>query len=436
MVTLEQADIVKTAEAERGPTRRDRLAIPALIAAQAISGTGNNLTAIAIPWFVLVTTGSAARTGLVAFAGTLPIVVAGFLGGAIVDRIGFKRSSIISDIASGLTVAMIPTLHYLDLLQFWHLLVLAFLGALLDVPGSVARHAMIPALARRAGMPLERTNAGMQIAMTGASVLGPALGGILIAVLGEASVLYVDAASFALSAAVIGAVVVYPHVARISEQTGFAAAWSDALDGVRFFFADRFLAKVILISLLANFVFAPLFSVLFPSYVKELFGDPKALGFLAAAFGAGSVIGTVAYGAFGPRIARYPVFVASVVLISLGWWMLPWSSSLALSIAGGLTIGFAVGPLNVIGMTSIQERVPEAMLGRVFGSLMALSQLGVPLAVLLAGFGVEALGVRLPLAVCAGLFTIVALYSIASPTMRELERPTVPGVESHLEGAS
>lgn len=421
MVTLDTTT-ESTGDVINRPARRDRLAVPALIAAQIISSTGNSLTAIAIPWFVLVTTGSAARTGLVAFAGTLPIIIAGLLGGAFVDRVGYKRSSVISDIASGVTVAMVPTLHYLDLLQFWHLLVLAFMGALLDVPGSVARSAMIPRLAERAGMPLERINAAMQIAFTSASVLGPALGGVLIVTLGEASVLYVDAASFGLSALVIGAFVIYPHVARVTQQTGLAAAWGDALDGIRFFFTDRFLAKVIVISLLANFVFAPLFSVLFPSYARELFGNPQALGLLGAAYGAGAVIGTLIYGVIGPRLPRYPVFVASLIGITVGWWLLPFSSSLAISAIASLTIGMAISPLNVLGMTSIQERVPEGMLGRVIGALMAMSQLGTPVAVLLAGFGVEAFGVRVPLAVAAVLFTFVAIYSIASPAMREIER--------------
>jgi MFS family permease len=387
------------------------------------------LTAIAIPWFVLVTTGSAARTGLVAFAGTVPIIIAGVLGGAIVDRIGYKRSSVVSDIASGLTVAMIPTLHYLGWLEFWHLLVLAFFGALLDVPGWVARNAMIPALAQRVGMPLERINAAMQIATTAASVLGPALAGILIATLGEAAVLYIDAASFAVSATIIGAFVVYPHIVRVTEATGLRATFVDAMEGVRFFVADRFLAKIMVISVVANFVVAPLFSVLFPSYVKELFDRPQALGFLAAAFGAGSVIGTVAYGAVGPRVSRYPVLLGSIAAVTAGLWVFPWSSSLVLSIGGGLVIGLAVGPMNVVGMTIIQERVPQGMLGRVTGALIAISQLAVPVSVLLAGFGVETFGVRAPLAVAAGIFTIVAIYSFIDPIMRQVDRPVAVEVD-------
>ena len=68
-----------------------------LYAANAISFVGNNLTTLAIPWFVLVTTGSAARTGITFFFSITPIVIAGFFGGTIVDRLGYKRTSIIAD---------------------------------------------------------------------------------------------------------------------------------------------------------------------------------------------------------------------------------------------------------------------------------------------------------------------------------------------------
>jgi MFS family permease len=114
------------------------------------------LTVIAFPWFVLVTTGSAALTGLTALFNILPIVIAGFFGGTLVDRLGYKRMSIVSDIASGLTVIFVPILFALGLLPFWMLLLLVFLSGLLDAPGSTARAALVPELAEAAGMPLER----------------------------------------------------------------------------------------------------------------------------------------------------------------------------------------------------------------------------------------------------------------------------------------
>src|SRR5262245_35966686 len=87
------------------PGEQKRLPIVALLTANAISMVGNNLGIVAIPWFVLETTGSAARTGVIAFATVLPTVIAAILGGALVDRFGNKRISVISDLVSAVTVA-------------------------------------------------------------------------------------------------------------------------------------------------------------------------------------------------------------------------------------------------------------------------------------------------------------------------------------------
>ena len=82
--------------------------IIALFIANAISLTGNIFSSIAIPWLVLQTTGSATQTGITGFFTILPIVLAGFFGGALIDRLGFKRTSILADLASGITVLFIP----------------------------------------------------------------------------------------------------------------------------------------------------------------------------------------------------------------------------------------------------------------------------------------------------------------------------------------
>lgn len=122
----------------------DRLSFYAFLLASAISLVGNNITMVAVPWFVLVTTGSATKTGLVGFFMALPSVIAGFFGGTLVDRLGHRRMSIIADLASGATVALIPLLHSTVGLRYWQLLLIVFASALLDVPGNTARYASYP----------------------------------------------------------------------------------------------------------------------------------------------------------------------------------------------------------------------------------------------------------------------------------------------------
>jgi MFS family permease len=111
----------------------------ALLAANAVSMSGNVAALVAIPWFVLQTTGSAARTGVIAAAGLVPVVISGLMGGALVDRLGYRRTSVLADLASSGAVAAIPLLHLTIGLEFWQLVVLVFLGGLLDAPGVTAR---------------------------------------------------------------------------------------------------------------------------------------------------------------------------------------------------------------------------------------------------------------------------------------------------------
>jgi predicted MFS family arabinose efflux permease len=106
---------------------RDRRPILALLGANAVSQVGNSMTIMAGAWFVLETTGSAAKVGFVSAALGVGAVVPAVLGGPLVDRLGFRRASVLADLASAATVAAIPLLYLAGVLAFWHLVVLVFL---------------------------------------------------------------------------------------------------------------------------------------------------------------------------------------------------------------------------------------------------------------------------------------------------------------------
>ena len=133
-----------------------RTSLRALLTANAISLTGNKMTLLVIPWFVLETTGSPSRTALAGFFAFLPIPLSSLLGGPLIDRVGFKRMSILADLASAGAVAAIPLLHATIGIEFWQLLVLVFLGALLDAPGGTARASLLADVAEDAETTLER----------------------------------------------------------------------------------------------------------------------------------------------------------------------------------------------------------------------------------------------------------------------------------------
>jgi predicted MFS family arabinose efflux permease len=125
------------------------------------------------------------------------------LGGPLVDRLGFKRSSVLADLTSAAAVAAVPLLHLAGLLQFWQLVVLVFLLSSLNAQGDTARYALVPFLADRARMPIERANGADRAIVRLGQVVGPIVGGILIAAIGAANVLFVDAATFLVSAILV-----------------------------------------------------------------------------------------------------------------------------------------------------------------------------------------------------------------------------------------
>jgi MFS family permease len=397
----------------------NRLPLFTLLAANAISFTGNALAMVAIPWFVLETTGSASRTGLTAAVVAVAAILAAVIGGGAVDRLGYRRMSIVSDVASAVPVALVPALYYTTGIAFWQLLVLVFLGALLDTPGNSARLALLPELAERAGMPLERANAAMQSIQRGASLAGAPLAGLLVALFGAANVLLVDAATFVVSAALVAFAV--PATAAPTPSGPRGGYVAELLDGWRFVRGERLVLAIVLTIAITNCLDAPLFSVLLPVYANTVLGSAVSLGLIVAAFGGGSMVGAVVYGAVGHRLPRRATFVGSFFLVGLPFWAFASLPPLWVAIAAAAAIGVASGPLNPLIMTVLQERVPDGMRGRVFGIVTAVAYAVTPLGMLAAGYLVEWVGLRATLVGLAACYLVVTVGMLLTPALRRMD---------------
>jgi len=404
-----------------------RLPLLALFSANAISLTGNVLTLIAVPWFVLQTTGSAVKTGLTAFFAALAVVVAAFLGGVVVDRLGYKRASIVADLASGTAVALIPLLYATVGLAFWQLLALVFLGNLCDAPGTTARTALVPDVARAATMPLEQATASAQAIQRGARLLGAPLAGVLIAALGVSRVLWVDAATFGVSALLVGvampAIPTMRLAASIEEERHGQGYLAELLEGFRVIGRDRLIRAIVLTVLVTNFLDAPLFSVIMPVYAKRTFGSALALGLMAAADGGGALVGAVLFSVVGHRLPRRATFIGAFVLVGLPFWALAALPSLPVALLALFVTGLAAGPINPIIYTVAYERIPEAARGCVLGTLTAGAFVAIPLGVLLAGYALQGLGIRVTVAGVAACYLVVTLSLLVNPAIREMRPP-------------
>jgi MFS family permease len=398
---------------------RNSIPLYSLFIADAISLVGNVFTMIAIPWFVLQTTGSATQTGIIGFFAILPVILAGFFGGTLVDRLGFKRTSILSDLASGVTSTLIPFLYVTIGLQFWQLMVLVFLGALLDAPGGTARHALLPELAERAGMPLERATSLAHVIERSARLVGAPLGGLLIGVIGTANVLWLDAASFFVSAGLIWVLVPRMEVHKERESGVYL---HELRDGLLFLAHDSLIRSLVIMLMITNFLDAYFGGVLQPVYVREVYGDALSLGLLLSANGGGAVIGGLLYAAIGHRLPRHGTFVAAFMFTGLRFWVYALYPPAWILILVTLITSLGAGPISPI-IAAIQfEHVPVNMRGRVFGAITAGVGFAMPLGLLLGGVLTENLGTFVMMIGLAIAQFITTLSMALIPVMKAMNR--------------
>ena len=415
---------MRSAPPERGAARGP---VIALLTAGAVSLLGSQLTVVAVPWFVLQTTGSAARTGLAGVVAVVPVALAAFFGGLLVDRLGAKRASVAADLTGGFAVALIPALYHTVGLAFWQLLALVFAGRLLSVPGAIARDSLLPDLAHLAALRLERTNAAHQALRAGAQLLGPPLAGVLIVTLGAANVLWLDALTFAASAGAIAAAIPAAGPARQPADRAGGRPLADLVAGLRFIQCDRLVLALALSGTVLNAIGAPLGAVILPVYAAWAFGSPVALGLLFAALGGGALLGTLLYAAVGHRLPRRALYLGACALLAAPLWSLPFIAQLPLAIGAIAVLGLAVGPLNPLLATVQQERIPPSLRGRVFGALHALANVATPLGILVAGYLLERVGLRAVLVGLAAGLLAVALWALANPALRDMDTPRGAG---------
>ncbi|WP_285063668.1 MFS transporter [Frigoribacterium sp. ME-P-080] len=418
--------------------RTDRVALSSLVAAHAISQTGNVVTAFAVPFYVLGLGGSGAEVGLAAAFATAPVIIGGPLGGVVVDRVGHRRAAIVADLVSGASVLAMPVLALTVGLPFWALLALVFVGGLLDSPGQTARRVMLPALTERAGVRIERSVGLLDGSERFAKLIGASIAGLLVAAVGPVVSLFVNAATFAVSAALTGALVPasgpartgspnprddHPTDATDATEPTRASYRSDLVEGARFVVRDPLMRLIVALVLVTNLLDAARGSTLLPLYANDRLGGAAALGLLVATMGGCALAGNVAFGFVAHRVPRRLTFVACFTLAggpsSLAFAL---GAPLPLLVAATALSGLAAGALNPILGTVQLERTPEHLRGRVFGLVTAGAWAGIPAGALLGGVAADTIGLTVAFGIVAVVYTTVTLAPLTGGRWRLMER--------------
>jgi len=393
---------------------RDR-SVVALLAAEFVSSLGTQMTWLALPWFVLTTTGSPQRMTWVIIAELLPMAAVGFFGGALAQRVGTRRTMLACDLARVPLMGAIPLLYSLGHLPFWALLTLVAATGVFVAPYFAVRGAIVPELVGEEQTTVAQATAVFQAVQRLTIFLGPPAAGILIVAIGPARLLYVDAATYLASFLLVAAFV---HV-RTAVAAEVGPDVTGALAGIRYVLRDRLLRAWTTAFLLVEIGWVSLFATLPVLVVRHYGADPKVLGWIVGALGAGALVGAgVAY----RIVERYdPLTLASTAFACqmAAVWLLavpaPWQLPFAALFVGG----FFVSIVNSPTMALFTLRTPRSLRTQVISVFGTLLGLGAPLGLAVVGFALGRVDPRAVLVVVLALQTAgIALFIGAALTER------------------
>jgi len=371
--------------------------------AQSVSVFGDGITPIALTFAVLDLTGSGTDLGLVLAAQALPLAGLALVGGVWADRLRRERVMIASDLVRAVVQATAAALLLSGVARIWQLALLAALHGAAEAFFRPAAGALLPQVVP--GPSLQKANALMGMSDNFGWMVGPAVAGTLVALIGAGGAIAVDAATFLVSAAFLTGLRV-PALAKSRAVTTFVAELRDGWQEVR----SRTWIWVMMLRacLVLCIVIAP-FQVLGPLGLREQGYTAAAWGWITAAFSLGMFLGGAVAFRYRPKRPMVTVCltgstaVLSPLTLALGGG--PW----ALGAVQGLR-GVAVGVLFAVWNTALQAEIEDEALGRVVAwdwmSAMALWPVGLALAGPLA----ESFGVTTTSWVAAGLGAVASLW--------------------------
>lgn len=382
--------------------------------AQAAIGT----SLIAFPWLVLQHGGGATDAAIVAGAASLPLVAATIAAGTAADFMGRRRIAILSDALSSASVIAVPVLANqvgAGALSTPVLAGLAALGAWFDPAGMTARRSMLPEAARQAGWTLDRANSLYASVFGLAYIVGPGLGGMLIAFLGGANTMWVTGALFGLSFAVM-VLLRLEGVDKADPQHRPESVVSGVTEGLRFVWRNPVLRALGLIDLVIFGLTLPMESVLFPKYFAD-HDEPAELGWVLMAFSLGGLIGALSWTALSRMTSRRTIVVASTVITGLAGVGLAFLPTLPVILALVALVGVINGPIAPIYGSVMFSRAPVHLRGRVVGVMTSMSYAAGPIGFAVAGPLADAFGLQVAFLV---LSVPIVLLGIACPLIRPL----------------
>ena len=351
----------------------------ALLAAEVVSTTGSAITFVALPWFVLVTSGSAGRMSVVLAAEVVPMALFGIPSGSVVARLGARATMLVSDLLRAPLIALVPLLHWTGHLSFAALVAIVFLVGVFTAPYISSQRTIIPELFGDDEKLVAKASGLFGGAGQLPIVIGPAIAGVLIALIGAPALLVVDGATFLFAFAAVLAFV------REGRRVPADDASRGVLAGVRYLASDTLLGPMTLTIIIldgaagAIAVAVPLLA--FTRYDR----NPHVAGWIFTSFGAGAVVGSLLVMKLLDRVAPLRLACLGMVLATLPLWVVAFDVPWPVACASVALCGLFVPAVNAPLMGMISTRPPVALRAKVMTAVMTASGLGSPLGRILVG---------------------------------------------------
>lgn len=382
------------------------------------SRVGDQLTVVALIWFVLQLTGSGIAIGLIVLFSQVPAVIFSPLMGILLDRYQPRTIMAIDNVGRACIVAAIPVLYLTGALQLWMVYALALCAGVLSPATTVGLNIIIPKIVTDAE--LERANSLSAISWDFSTLIGPAIAGFLIIFMGAPLVLLIDALSFLVMGVMVLAL---PRIQRANDEPTRKGKRSGNLLGFGTLFHMKTVLLLSLLTLLFLFM-QGLTEIALPVYSEKTLGSGSVgYGLLMTANSIGALLSLALVSQRWTR-SRRPGMTLALILLLSGLTLAPLIVihilPLALVVIG--LVGLAAAPYYVMEQSITQRLIPEQVRGQIFGARGALNVAGYPLGGMIGGVLLGTLGV--PFAFGAGVLLCLAMsmLCVVSPLIRGLQQ--------------
>ncbi len=410
----------------RFPVTQHRRALVAVFVAGGVSSFGTQMTALALPWLVLQSTGSATQTGLVFAVEVLPMALLGLHGGEVLQRLGARLTMLIGDFARAPIVAAVPVLAACHLLSLPALLGAVALLGVFGVPYPASQQVLATELIGPDPRALTWGNSIIEGVYNAAAFGGPAVAGALISFLGAQQVLWIDAVSYLASWLLLALFV--PRTPAEERAVARVRAPRGLLAGFRRLRADPFLGRTALSTVTYGFLLRILAIALPLLAFRTFHGNAGLGGLLVAGSGAGALAGSLLTYLVAGRISPKRLVGASTVLIAVPLWLLVLPVSPAVLVVAVALSSAAVPVSNAPYFALLSLRVPAGFRPKVLQAVITLSNIAGPLGFLCSGVLMDRVGVRSTLLVVAVLATLATANFLIA--LRQLGTDPAPAEDA------